>query len=163
MKTIIGAACLVACLLPTPADAQTGDAPGVDAVLRTERLAALGRVWGHAKYLHPALGYRPDIDWDSALVAAIPRVRAAGTGEDYAAAVQSMLAVLEDPLTRVVEATAATGSGAGLRRESGYTLTRDSVLIVTAGDYYTLAGSATPTATTNVHRSRSRTRSSSSA
>src|SRR5512138_2046259 len=81
---------------PQHASAQTaGDS------LRVARLAALGRLWGAVKYFHPALVSRP-IDWDAALVAAIPRVRAARSSVEYAAAVDSMLAVLGDPATRVV-------------------------------------------------------------
>jgi hypothetical protein len=66
---------------------------------RFERLADLGRLWGFVKFAHPALAYR-DIDWDQALVRALPAVRAARSAEDYAAAVNSMLSALNDPLTR---------------------------------------------------------------
>jgi hypothetical protein len=45
-------------------------APGAN---RLARLVALGRLWGEIKYFHPYLAYRP-IDWDSAFVAAYPRV-----------------------------------------------------------------------------------------
>jgi C-terminal processing protease CtpA/Prc len=65
-----------------------------------ERLSHLGRLWGTVRYLHPWLAYK-EIDWDAALVQAIPGVRAAQTPEQYAAAVQTMLGALGDPLTRV--------------------------------------------------------------
>src|SRR6185312_2623901 len=65
-----------------------------------ERLSHLARLWGTARYLHPWLAYR-EIDWDAALVRAIPRVRAAKTPEQYAAAVQTMLDALGDAVTRV--------------------------------------------------------------
>jgi C-terminal processing protease CtpA/Prc len=65
------------------------------------RLAQLTRVWGTVRYLHPYLGYKP-IDWDEALVQAVPKVVRAKTTEEYAAAVQGMLAVLRDPMTAVV-------------------------------------------------------------
>lgn len=65
-----------------------------------ERLTHIGRLWGTVRYLHPWLAYK-EIDWDAALVQAIPRVRAAQTPEQYAAAVQTMLGALGDPLTRV--------------------------------------------------------------
>ncbi len=45
---------------------------------QTERLAALGKLWGAVKFFHPFLAYK-DIDWDGALVKAIPRVKAART------------------------------------------------------------------------------------
>jgi len=66
-----------------------------------ERLAHLARLWGQVKYRHPALAYR-DIDWDAALVAAIPQVEAAGDAAAYAQAVQDMLEALKDPATRVL-------------------------------------------------------------
>ncbi len=68
---------------------------------REERLAHLGRLWGQVRYRHPALAYR-DIDWDAALVDAIPRVEAAETPAAYAEAVQGMLDVLKDSATRVL-------------------------------------------------------------
>src|SRR5688572_28370770 len=42
----------------------------------TERLVVLGKVWGTVNVFHPYLAYR-DIDWDAALLAAIPKVLAA--------------------------------------------------------------------------------------
>ena len=105
--------------------------------VRVERLAGLGRVWGYAKYFHPALAYR-NIDWDSALVAVLPRVRAARSATEYGAAVQALLDVLDDPLTRVLPATAAPAAPArrtAVRLEGG-------VLTVTAGNYYTLSDAA---------------------
>lgn len=74
-----------------------------------DRLAAVGRLWGTVRYLHPYLAYK-DIDWDAALVAAIPRVREAKTVEEYRAAVQGMLNALGDPVTRVLEPPSEPGS-----------------------------------------------------
>jgi hypothetical protein len=68
-----------------------------------ERLTHLGKLWGTVRYLHPFLAYR-EIDWDGALVRSIPAVRAAKTPAEYAAAVQTMLAALGDPMTRVERA-----------------------------------------------------------
>jgi len=68
----------------------------------TERVIGLGRVWAKVKFFHPYLAYK-ELDWDAALVAAIPRVEAATTVAQYRAAVQGMLAALGDPVTRVVE------------------------------------------------------------
>jgi len=65
------------------------------------RLTQVGRLWGTVRYLHPYLMYR-DIDWDAALVAALPRVETAKSREEYAAAVQGMLDALGDPATRVL-------------------------------------------------------------
>ncbi|HSS47537.1 MAG TPA: S41 family peptidase [Thermoanaerobaculia bacterium] len=68
--------------------------------VEVERLSHLGRLWGVVRYLHPWLAYK-EIDWDAALVQAIPRVRAAQTPAQYAAAAQTMLDALGDAVTRV--------------------------------------------------------------
>jgi C-terminal processing protease CtpA/Prc len=77
------------------------DAPG------TARLVELCKLWGTVKYLHPALVTRP-IDWDAALLRAIPRVREAKSEGEYGKALEEMLAALEDPATRIVEAAPPT-------------------------------------------------------
>src|SRR6185369_7988204 len=80
---------------PVPAIPAVQPGPALD------RLVQVGRLWGTVRYLHPYLLYR-DIDWDAALVAALPRVEAAKSREEYAAAVQGMLDALGDPVTRVL-------------------------------------------------------------
>ena len=70
---------------------------------REERLVRLGRLWGQVRYRHPSLAYK-DINWDAALVTAIPKVEAAKDRAAYAAAVQEMLEELRDPATRVQRA-----------------------------------------------------------
>jgi C-terminal processing protease CtpA/Prc len=65
-----------------------------------ENAAALGRVWGTVKYVHPALAFR-EVDWDAALVEALPKATAAKTPDALAEAVGAMLRRLDDPLTRV--------------------------------------------------------------
>jgi C-terminal processing protease CtpA/Prc len=77
---------------------------------RIARLAGLARVWGTVKYFHPFLGYR-DIDWDKALVEAIPKVNAAKSPQDYQAALNQMLAVLNDKSTHADFDTPTTPSG----------------------------------------------------
>ncbi len=67
-----------------------------------ERITQVAKLWGKVRYLHPYLAYREDLDWDAALVAALPKVRAAGTTEEYRAAVSGLLSALGDPLTQVV-------------------------------------------------------------
>ena len=71
----------------------------------TERVIGLGRVWAKVKFYHPYLAYK-DIDWDAALVAAIPKAEAAKTPTEYRAAVQGLLAALKDPVTRPIDAPA---------------------------------------------------------
>jgi C-terminal processing protease CtpA/Prc len=79
---------------------------------RTERVIGLGRVWAKAKFFHPYLAYK-DLDWDAALVAAIPKAEAATTVAEYRAAVQGMLAALGDPVTRVIDVPAADAAKPG--------------------------------------------------
>src|SRR5712691_6600162 len=89
--------CLILSLIAViPAAAQ---APNADAdKIRTERLAALGRLWGVVNYFHPYLAYK-EINWDAALIAAIPKVSAAKSTEEYRAAIDGLLAALGDPGT----------------------------------------------------------------
>jgi C-terminal processing protease CtpA/Prc len=140
--------CLLALIVATAwslrAQPAAGDAADV------ARLAAMGRLWNAVKYFHPYLAYRDDIDWDAALVRAIPRVRAARTPEAYADAIQSMLDALRDPATRVLPRgappqTAASASSSATSPSSASApaariapasrLTPDGLLIVTTGDH----------------------------
>jgi C-terminal processing protease CtpA/Prc len=102
--------------------APAGQAPPEAA--RTERLAALGRLWASVKYFHPFLAYK-DIDWDAALLAALPKAAAARNAAEYTQAVESMLNALGDPVTGVLRPAApAAKIPAALQA-------RDGVLIVT--------------------------------
>src|SRR5512143_1697119 len=116
-------------LAASRASAQTSAA--ADSV-RIARLASLGRLWGAIKYFHPALVSRP-IDWDSALVAAIPRVRAATNRAEFAAAIDTMLAALGDPLTHVVTPAAPSPRLASAKR-THLDWRPDSTLVVSIGD-----------------------------
>lgn len=109
--------------------------------IRVERLAHLCKLWGVVKFFHPYLASR-DIDWDAALVAAIPMVNAAATSEEYAAAVQSMLEPLDDPATRIIPNS--TGSSTKDLKPLACEFTEDGVLVVTVGhgppaDYFDAA------------------------
>jgi hypothetical protein len=66
----------------------------------TERLVSLCKVWGTVRYLHPYLAHK-EIDWDAALIAALPKVEAAKDDNELRAAVRAMLDRLGDPGTRV--------------------------------------------------------------
>ncbi len=101
---------------------------------RIERLVALCNLWGTVKYFHPYLAYREDIDWDKALVTAIPKGQAAKTADEYAAAVQGMLDALGDPVTRVVSKVHEGEPSKGERQPS-YQFTPDNILIVTINNY----------------------------
>lgn len=96
------AVALAAALSITAAPRRARAAPLPDA---TERLIGLGRAWAKVKFYHPYLAYK-DIDWDAALVAAIPKVEAAKTLAEYRAAVGSMLAALGDPVTQPIDVPA---------------------------------------------------------
>ena len=62
--------------------------PGADERLRFQRLATLGKIWATIDHFHPFLAYR-DIDWDAALLRAVPHATAARSGFEFAAAVHS--------------------------------------------------------------------------
>lgn len=96
LKSLALAALLLALCLD--AGAQQAAASASDNA-RVERLAGLAKLWAAAKYFHPYLAYR-EIDWDKALVEAIPKVRDAKTPQEYRAALDRMLSVLGDPGTR---------------------------------------------------------------
>ncbi|MBS1508344.1 MAG: hypothetical protein JSS79_17015 [Bacteroidetes bacterium] len=74
--------------------------PKPDSV-QLKRLIRLCELWGKVKYFHPYLSYKP-IDWDSALIQTIPKVKAAQTSEEYAKAIDEMLGMLHDPATYVI-------------------------------------------------------------
>ena len=98
--------------------------------MKTERLVALCKLWGTVKYFHPYLAYRA-IDWDGALVTAIAEVSVAQDSEAYAAAVETMLATLGDPATRVV----AQGAVEEDPPLPTHQLTDDHILVITATSY----------------------------
>ena len=84
-----------------------------------ERLLSLARLWGDVRYFDPWIAYR-DVDWDAAALAAIPQVESASSSAAYGAAVQTMLATLQDPFTGVAPFSGALGSSNG---DVGLTLT----------------------------------------
>lgn len=77
----------------------------------TRRLVELCKLWGQVKLFHPYVWTR-GVDWDAALVAALPKVRGARSEDEYAAAVGGMLAVLGDPATHVAPAPPPTPTAA---------------------------------------------------
>ena len=109
---------------------------------RFGRLVALCKLWGAVKFFHPFLSYRDDIDWDGALVRALPKLKDAGDTEEYAAAVSSMLSVLQDPATRLLDVAGRRDSSLedSSAREHGltYSCTPDGFLIVRMHNYHDL-------------------------
>ncbi len=85
------------CFLVFPMKAEKN---GAEAGKKVQRLVKLCEVWGKVKYFHPYLAYK-DIDWDAALVDILPVVDKAQTEAEFVAALEKMLARLDDPLTAV--------------------------------------------------------------
>ena len=76
----------------------TGAARGNENV---ERLVAMGKLWATVKYFHPGLDEAHPEWWDQALLTAVPAVEASSSQSTYRAAMNDMLALLRDPVTRV--------------------------------------------------------------
>jgi hypothetical protein len=131
MRSITWALVLCSCLSVAQAPDWAAEA------LRLDRLTALAKLWAAVEYFHPSLAYRDDIDWDAALVKAIPKVNAAKTPADYSAAVKGMLAELGDPATRVLDAAdpkSANPSDATEKRPFSR-ITADNILVVDMTNY----------------------------
>jgi hypothetical protein len=121
----------------TPWAQQAGDGSA-----RIDRLIALCKLWGAVKYFHPYLAYRGDIDWDKALLATIPEVNAAKSGDDYATAVDHMLQALGDPVSAVVRKTASAAplpSTSDRPPDPSFKVTEDRILLVNMTHYSDLA------------------------
>jgi len=88
----------------------------------------LCKLWGRARFIHPWIVERT-IDWDAALVAAMPRALTAKNDDDEAEAARIMLGALHDPVTRV-EKRAADAPTAAARAADSPTRTVDGVVIV---------------------------------
>jgi C-terminal processing protease CtpA/Prc len=138
-KTVLFHLILLGCFL-FPCLTSASDKPQAkDETVRINRLVGLCKLWGQVKYFHPTLAYRSDIDWDAALVATIPKVRNAGNSDEYADALQGLLNVLGDSLTRVVNSSpSATRQEKSVDQQLEYRLTEDGVLVITIGNYFDL-------------------------
>lgn len=102
-----------------------------------ERLVSLCKLWGKVKYFHPSLAYK-NIDWDAALIKAIPKVRTAKTTVEYETALREMLNVLDDASTRIVRNENTANNNDKNGKQLGYQFTKDNILIVTVGNYFAL-------------------------
>lgn len=107
-----------------------------DPQIRLSRLAALGKLWAAVEHFHPSLGHPTNIDWDAALVAAIPSVRTARTSTEYGTAVERMLAALKDPVTGLVvdSSNRASTIPPSSTRQPSYELTSNRVALIASGD-----------------------------
>jgi len=89
-----------------------------------QRVMELAKIWSFVRFAHPWLA-GGTVDWDAALVAAIPKARAAQTPEALREAAGGLLAALGDPATRVhppAAADAATDPASQAVREDAGTL-----------------------------------------
>lgn len=106
-----------------------------DAEYQTERLAALGRLWGVVKYFHPFLAYK-EVDWDAALIKAIPQVKAARSPNAYRQAIGDLLQVLNDPATAVEPPTVEKATApVSEKKAPTYFRVVDGVVIIRATDW----------------------------
>jgi hypothetical protein len=63
-------------------------------------MVAAAKLWNMVRYVHPRLT-GDSTAWDNALLAAIPSIEAAHSDEELAVALDTMLATLHDPCTRI--------------------------------------------------------------
>jgi hypothetical protein len=99
---------------------------------RIDRLIGIAKLWAAVKFFHPYLAYRDNIDWDAALIKAIPKVDAAHTPAEYSAAIESMLNELDDPATHVLTAPSpapAVNSSSPAERQPTFRRNPDGVLV----------------------------------
>lgn len=113
---------------------------------RVDRLDGLARLWGIAKFFHPGLaggGAGDAIDWDKALIEAIPKVEAAATPEEFRAALDGMLSALHDPGSRTIDPTPAgeQGEHAGAPKVEWVTEGEKKIAVISARDWTAIARS----------------------
>jgi C-terminal processing protease CtpA/Prc len=85
----------------------------------TDRLIATAKLWAAVNYFHPKLTQH-QVNWDAALVAALPAIRTAGTPSSYAAGLRSLLDQLHDSSSFVSDGAPRQSSS----RPSGPSITR---------------------------------------
>jgi hypothetical protein len=89
-----------------------------------ERLAEAAKLWALVKYVHPR-ATSPGVDWDRVFTDNVQRILQAADDDAFAAAVDAMLAGLNDPMTRIVPASRpASARLAAFRRPDGVTVVR---------------------------------------
>lgn len=101
---------------------------------QTHRLADAGKLWGYIKYFHP-YAQTKRVNLDSAFAASVPSIIAAKNKTDYIHSLEKFLSVLDDPLTTIIQDSAAQSSKVPLRY-----FIQDSVLYVDAANYVSLTG-----------------------
>lgn len=94
VQGLVAVAVFVASVVGSAAPAEPGK------VDRLDRLVGLARIWAEVKFFHPAMFQRA-IDWDGALIKALPEVESASDAASYRAAIAHLLATISDPRTAV--------------------------------------------------------------
>lgn len=109
-----------------------------------ERTARLAELYGHIKFFHPYLGYKP-IDWDSAFAATAPRLAMAETDEETRAVLGQLLSALGDEAT-VVQRPTKLGTVLSSTKEDSIQVyfTGDSTLVLKANNYIGASDFETP-------------------
>ena len=122
---------------------------------KAENLAKLVEVWSAVKYLDPQLMTR-EADWDGAFVRAVPKVRDAKSHDQFVGAVGSMLAELNDPVTKTVKRDDAAPkpklADVPLHRTDGDVLILNLAPFATAGGSLWASGNALSTAVAKADR-----------
>jgi hypothetical protein len=106
--------------------------------VRLDRLVALCKLWSAVKLFHPYLACRDDIDWDKALIEAIPKASAAKTPDDYASAVDAMLHVLHDSASHIMrkdDRHAEKPAVSGRPLDPSFRYTPDQILLINMTHY----------------------------
>ena len=119
---------LVCCQVLLAASAAQRPGNSATEVSRTDALIKLCQVWSDVKFLDPQLMTR-QVDWDGALIRALPHVREAHTYDELATSLGSMLAELNDPATRVVRVDKSAAAKVPLFRWD------NDVLVINIGPY----------------------------
>lgn len=91
-----------------------------------QRLMWIAELWQLVALHHPYIASR-GVAWDSALVRMLPTIRAARDQAQYVAAIERLLAVLDDPLTRIEYDTIVSGFSLPILRAE---YTADGVLVL---------------------------------
>ncbi|WP_157995562.1 S41 family peptidase [Peristeroidobacter soli] len=98
-----------------------------------QRLVELCQLWGTVKWVHPQLA-SAQIDWDDALARTIAKVDVATSDTQYRAAVDELLAVLNDPATRTVDSRAALSARSVDPIPASIRWTGDRIALLTVPD-----------------------------
>lgn len=97
LRRLLPAACLLVASVCSAANAP--EFPG-----EPDRLIATAKLWAAVNYFHPYLA-DGKLDWDAALVRALPSIRSAGTPAAYAAGLRTLLDALHDPSSFISDDT----------------------------------------------------------